>query len=184
MTSNALRVATAGAARRIRATATCTRWRRRANEQLGLLDEAANHWAAILAADPDHSYANRRLAAVLERAGDAAGAIDCLRRVVEATRGQDRQTRSPASASRCPRTGSTTRRSALLTRRREEQARRRRRAGRPGERPARRRSHRGRDHGLLRGRCASTRIRLRPTAASASPIRGSSAGTRRPRPSG
>ena len=54
-----------------------------ANEQLGLYDEAANHWAAILATDPDHSYANRRLAALLERLGDAAGAIDCLRRVVE-----------------------------------------------------------------------------------------------------
>jgi tetratricopeptide (TPR) repeat protein len=60
-----------------------------ANEQLGLYDEAANHWAAILATDPDHSYANRRLAALLERAGDAAGAIDCLRRVVGVTSGQD-----------------------------------------------------------------------------------------------
>jgi tetratricopeptide (TPR) repeat protein len=58
-------------------------------EQLDLLDEAASHWAAILAGDPDHSYANRRLAAVLERTGDMAGAIGCLRRVFEATRGQD-----------------------------------------------------------------------------------------------
>jgi tetratricopeptide (TPR) repeat protein len=60
-----------------------------ANEQLGLYDDAANHWAGILAADANHSYANRRLAALLERIGDAAGAIDCLRRVVEVTRGQD-----------------------------------------------------------------------------------------------
>jgi tetratricopeptide (TPR) repeat protein len=60
-----------------------------ASEQLDLLDEAAGHWAAILAADPHHSYANRRLAAVLERTGDIPGAIGCLRRVFEATRGQD-----------------------------------------------------------------------------------------------
>jgi tetratricopeptide (TPR) repeat protein len=60
-----------------------------ANEQLELLDEAANHWAAILATDPNHSYSNLRLAALLERSGDAAGAIKCLRRVVDVTRGQD-----------------------------------------------------------------------------------------------
>src|SRR3954464_7633467 len=60
-----------------------------ANEQLGLYDDAANHWAAILATDSNHSYANRRLAALLERMGDSAGAIDCLRRVVDVTRGQD-----------------------------------------------------------------------------------------------
>lgn len=60
-----------------------------ANEQLGLYDEAANHWAAILAGDPNHSYANKRLAALLERSGDTTGAIDCLRRVVQATQGQD-----------------------------------------------------------------------------------------------
>jgi tetratricopeptide (TPR) repeat protein len=60
-----------------------------ANEQLGLFDEAGNHWAAILASDPNNSYANKRLAALLERMGDVAGAIDCLRRVVEATHGQD-----------------------------------------------------------------------------------------------
>ena len=60
-----------------------------ASEQLGLFDAAASHWAAILAVDADHSYANQRLAALLEQAGDAAGAIRCLRRVVEATDGQD-----------------------------------------------------------------------------------------------
>ena len=60
-----------------------------ANEQLGLYDAAASHWAAILAIDENHSYANQRLAALLERAGDAAGAIRCLRRVVEATGGRD-----------------------------------------------------------------------------------------------
>ncbi|HEY7372256.1 MAG TPA: DUF4388 domain-containing protein [Polyangia bacterium] len=60
-----------------------------ANEQLGLLDDAAGHWGAILASDPNHSYSNQRLAAVLERSGDVAGAIRCLRRVAEATRGRD-----------------------------------------------------------------------------------------------
>jgi tetratricopeptide (TPR) repeat protein len=60
-----------------------------ANEQLGLYDEAANQWAAILAVDPNNAYANKRLAALLERTGDTAGAIDCLRRVYEITRGQD-----------------------------------------------------------------------------------------------
>jgi tetratricopeptide (TPR) repeat protein len=60
-----------------------------ANEQLSLFDDAANHWSAILASDPNHAYANRRLAALLEQAGDAAGAVACLRRVVEVTRGQD-----------------------------------------------------------------------------------------------
>ena len=60
-----------------------------ANEQLGLLDDAAAHWGAILASDPHHHYANRRLASVLEQAGDVPGAIRCLRRVVEVTRGQD-----------------------------------------------------------------------------------------------
>ena len=60
-----------------------------ANEQLGMLQEAANHWAAILASDPNHSYSNLRMASLLERLGDAAGAIRCLRRIVEITRGQD-----------------------------------------------------------------------------------------------
>jgi tetratricopeptide (TPR) repeat protein len=60
-----------------------------ANEQLGLHENAATHWAAILAAEPNHPYANRRLAALLEHMGDIAGAIRCLRRVVEVTRGRD-----------------------------------------------------------------------------------------------
>ena len=60
-----------------------------ANEQLGLLDEAANHWATILAGEPNQTYSNLRLAALLQRLGDPAGAIDCLRRVVEVTGGQD-----------------------------------------------------------------------------------------------
>ena len=60
-----------------------------AHEQLGMLEEAASHWGAILAADPGQSYSNLRLASVLERLGDNAGAIDCLRRVVQASRGQD-----------------------------------------------------------------------------------------------
>jgi tetratricopeptide (TPR) repeat protein len=60
-----------------------------ANEQLGLLGEAAAHWAAILANHPDHQYSNLRLASVLQQTGDAAGAIDCLRRVVALTGGRD-----------------------------------------------------------------------------------------------
>lgn len=60
-----------------------------AHEQLGLLEEAASHWAAILATDPEQSYSNLRLASVLERLGDNAGAIDCLRRAVEASGGED-----------------------------------------------------------------------------------------------
>jgi tetratricopeptide (TPR) repeat protein len=60
-----------------------------ADEQLGLLGDAANHWAAILATDPNHSYSNLRLASLLERMGDAAGAIRCLRRLVEVTGGRD-----------------------------------------------------------------------------------------------
>jgi tetratricopeptide (TPR) repeat protein len=60
-----------------------------ANEQLGLLGEAAAHWAAILANDPDHQYSNLRLASVLQQTGDVGGAIGCLRRVVEVTAGRD-----------------------------------------------------------------------------------------------
>ena len=45
-----------------------------ANEQLGLLDEAANHWAAILAAEPNQTYSNLRLAALLRAAGRSARA--------------------------------------------------------------------------------------------------------------
>jgi tetratricopeptide (TPR) repeat protein len=60
-----------------------------AHEQLGMLEEAASHWSAILASDPNQSYSNLRLASVLERLGDNAGAIDCLRRVVAASAGQD-----------------------------------------------------------------------------------------------
>src|SRR5262245_46486357 len=59
-----------------------------ANEQLGLLDDAGAHWGAILASDPNHQYANLRLADLLERTGDTPGAIRCLRRVVDVTRGQ------------------------------------------------------------------------------------------------
>jgi tetratricopeptide (TPR) repeat protein len=60
-----------------------------ANEQLDLLDDAAAHWGAILASNPNHHYANLRLADLLERSGDVAGAIRCLRRVNDVTRGQD-----------------------------------------------------------------------------------------------
>ena len=60
-----------------------------AHEQMSMLEEAARHWAAILSVDPSHSYSNLRLASLLQRLGDNAGAIDCFRRVVEVSQGQD-----------------------------------------------------------------------------------------------
>ena len=60
-----------------------------ANEQLGLYEEAANHWAAILADGSRSFLCEPPARRVARAAGDAAGAIDCLRRVVGATSGQD-----------------------------------------------------------------------------------------------
>jgi tetratricopeptide (TPR) repeat protein len=60
-----------------------------AHEQLGAGTEAANHLVAVLAVDADHLEANRRLAMLLGRMGDEAGAERCLRRIVEVTDGQD-----------------------------------------------------------------------------------------------
>jgi len=57
----------------------------RAFERSGPLTEEANHLAARLAIDADDLDANKRLAAVLERMGDRAGSIRCLRRVVAVT---------------------------------------------------------------------------------------------------
>ena len=60
-----------------------------AHEQMGAATEAANHLVAVLAVDADHLEANRRLATLLGRMGDDAGAERCLRRIVEVTGGRD-----------------------------------------------------------------------------------------------
>jgi Flp pilus assembly protein TadD len=54
-------------------------------ERLGALPEAADHLAVILAAEPEHLAANRRLAELLAELGDTPGTIRCLRRLVAAT---------------------------------------------------------------------------------------------------
>jgi tetratricopeptide (TPR) repeat protein len=61
----------------------------RAYEAVGDLAEAANHLAVTLAIHADDLDANRRLAVILERLGDKAGSIRCLRRVVDATSTED-----------------------------------------------------------------------------------------------
>jgi Flp pilus assembly protein TadD len=60
-----------------------------AHERLGAFAEAAEDLAIVLATDADHLVANRRLAPLLERIGDHAGALRCLRRVVTLTGGDD-----------------------------------------------------------------------------------------------
>ena len=61
----------------------------RAHEMLGALPEASHHLGAILAIDADDLEANQRLAPILERLGDRAGFIRCLRRAVSLTGGED-----------------------------------------------------------------------------------------------
>lgn len=58
-------------------------------ERLGALQEAADHLSTILAAQPEHVEANRRLAELLYELGDAQGAIRCWRRLVAATGEED-----------------------------------------------------------------------------------------------
>ncbi len=58
-------------------------------ERLGALPEAADHLSVILAVEPEHPSANRRLAELLAELGDTHGAIRCLRRLVTATREED-----------------------------------------------------------------------------------------------
>ena len=131
--------------------------------------------------DPDHSYANRRLAALLERAGDAAGAIDCLRRVVEVTRGQDLDaiTSLGITLSADGQHEEAHRRCSRTSRRASPTSARPRPTWRtPCSPPV---GSRTRSPASPRS-CAWTRNRRRRTAASDSPIKGSSAGTRRPRP--
>src|SRR5690606_39114889 len=57
--------------------------------RLGALQEAADHLSTILAAQPEHVEANRRLAELLYELGDAQGAIRCWRRLVAATGEED-----------------------------------------------------------------------------------------------
>lgn len=58
-------------------------------ERLGALPEAADHLSTILAAEPEHVEANRRLAELLYELGDTQGAIRCWRRLVAATDEED-----------------------------------------------------------------------------------------------
>jgi tetratricopeptide (TPR) repeat protein len=58
-------------------------------ERRGALPEAADHLARILAAEPEHVTANRRLAELLNELGDTHGAVRCWRRVVAATHEQE-----------------------------------------------------------------------------------------------
>jgi tetratricopeptide (TPR) repeat protein len=60
-----------------------------AYERMGAWIEASNHLAAILNADSVNIIANRRMVPILQRLGDDAGALDCLRRLVAATEGRD-----------------------------------------------------------------------------------------------
>jgi Flp pilus assembly protein TadD len=60
-----------------------------AHEKLGRLAEAADHLALLMAVEPDHVEANRRLAAILGRLGDTRGFVRCLRKIVAITNAQD-----------------------------------------------------------------------------------------------
>jgi tetratricopeptide (TPR) repeat protein len=60
-----------------------------AYERLGALPEAADQLSTILAAEPEHAEANRRLAELLYELGDVRGAIRCWRRLVAATDEED-----------------------------------------------------------------------------------------------
>lgn len=62
------------------------------HERLGEWALAADHLGAVLANDPHDLEANRRLAAILDRLGDRAGALDCQRRLVVASGGADLDT--------------------------------------------------------------------------------------------
>lgn len=55
----------------------------------GLLSDAADHVAAVVAREPEHREANRKLAQLLSELGDAPGAIRAWRRVVTGTREED-----------------------------------------------------------------------------------------------
>lgn len=58
-------------------------------ERLGALPEAADHLSVVLAVEPEHLEANRRLAELLAELGDPHGAIRCWRRLVAATHEDD-----------------------------------------------------------------------------------------------
>lgn len=58
-------------------------------DRLGALPEAADHLSVLLAEEPGHPEANRRLAELSVELGDTPGAIRCWRRLVAATQGED-----------------------------------------------------------------------------------------------
>jgi tetratricopeptide (TPR) repeat protein len=58
-------------------------------ERLGAVPEAADQLSTILALEPEHVEANRRLAELLYELGETEGAIRCWRRLVAATDGED-----------------------------------------------------------------------------------------------
>src|SRR5688572_26491141 len=60
-----------------------------AYERLGALPEAADQLSSVLAVEPEHVVANRRLAELLYELGDTRGAIRCWRRLVDATDEED-----------------------------------------------------------------------------------------------
>jgi Flp pilus assembly protein TadD len=60
-----------------------------AHETKGTLAEAADHLALLLAVEPDHLEANRRLAGILGRLGDTRGFVRCLRKIAAITNFED-----------------------------------------------------------------------------------------------
>ncbi|HEU4580559.1 MAG TPA: tetratricopeptide repeat protein [Polyangiaceae bacterium] len=58
-------------------------------ERLGALPEAADHLSMVIASEPQHPGANRKLAELLTELGDTLGAIRCWRRLVVATGERD-----------------------------------------------------------------------------------------------
>jgi tetratricopeptide (TPR) repeat protein len=60
-----------------------------AYQRMGALPEAADHLSTILAAEPAHVEANRRLAELLCELGNTHGAIGCWRRLIAVTGEED-----------------------------------------------------------------------------------------------
>lgn len=62
-----------------------------AYEQMGMMTDAGDHLALVLAVDAHHLDATKRLGDVLERLGDGRGVVRSLRRLATLTRGEDFQ---------------------------------------------------------------------------------------------
>jgi tetratricopeptide (TPR) repeat protein len=60
-----------------------------AYDEMGMLIDAADHLALVLAVEPRDLDATKRLGSVLERLGDDRGVVRCLQRTVELTGGED-----------------------------------------------------------------------------------------------